>query len=191
MLFKTFEQHKLLSFAVLVACVFSFCMASLSDPGVVTPASHARWLELYPSDDFLYPPPSHALECRTCHLVKVPRSKHCSVCNRCVARFDHHCPWLGTCVGRRNYRPFLLFVHSATLGLLYFIAFGVYEVFWYSALQHSFLDCILTSPASSAVVVISLLLLFLPAGLAGFHRSASHPLPRRTVVTARAATSSC
>jgi hypothetical protein len=60
-------------------------------------------------------------------------------------------------------------VNCATLGLLYFIGFGVYDVFWYSAIDGSFLDCILANPASFAVVVVSLLLLFLPAGLAGFH----------------------
>jgi hypothetical protein len=116
------EQHKLLSFGVLACCVFSFCMASFSDPGVVTPASHARWLELYPSDEFLYPPAAHARECRTCLLAKVPRSKHCSVCDRCVARFDHHCIWLNTCVGERNYRWFLLFLAS-NLGIM---AYGVW-----------------------------------------------------------------
>jgi hypothetical protein len=58
------------------------------------------------------------------------------------------------------------------LGLLYYIGFGVYDVFWYSAADLSdtlFLDCIAASPVSFAVVVLSLLLLWLPLGLAGFH----------------------
>lgn len=48
--------------------------------------------------------------CYSCEIVKPDRSKHCSVCKRCVHKMDHHCGWLNRCVGLNNQRRFVFFV---------------------------------------------------------------------------------
>ncbi|KAJ1492829.1 DHHC palmitoyltransferase-domain-containing protein, partial [Baffinella frigidus] len=53
--------------------------------------------------------------CTSCNIRKPLRSKHCSRCGRCVSRFDHHCPWIGNCVGYRNLPIFVTFLTSSTI----------------------------------------------------------------------------
>ena len=56
---------------------------------------------------------AYDLICTSCQTNVNKRSKHCAYCARCSAHFDHHCKWLNTCIGGRNYPYF-----AGLLGLL-------------------------------------------------------------------------
>uniref|UniRef100_A0A3B4FN16 Palmitoyltransferase n=1 Tax=Pundamilia nyererei TaxID=303518 RepID=A0A3B4FN16_9CICH len=102
--------------------------------------------------------------CASCHFYRPPRCSHCSICDHCVEDFDHHCPWVNNCIGRRNYRYFFLFLLSLTFHMIGVFTFGLIYV-----LHH--MDELWKLHCTVTLVVISISGLFLipVLGLTGFH----------------------
>ncbi len=119
--------HKYISIPFMAACYWSYYMASATDPGRINKSTDdalkERALKRYGFDNILF---SDKNWCKTCEIVKPARSKHCSLCNVCCEKMDHHCVWINNCVGLHNYKYFILFlflhtgicIYGVTIGLL-------------------------------------------------------------------------
>ena len=97
----------LLSSSLLWYC---FLKAWRGDPGIIRPTKEQRYrtiIELSERGGGGFEPTAF---CSACLVRRPVRSKHCSVCDRCVARFDHHCPWVGNCIGAGNHKYFMGFL---------------------------------------------------------------------------------
>uniref|UniRef100_A0A8C4Q4D6 Palmitoyltransferase n=1 Tax=Eptatretus burgeri TaxID=7764 RepID=A0A8C4Q4D6_EPTBU len=85
--------------------LYNFGKSWKSDPGVIKASEEQKKktiVELAEGGSL-----DLSIFCSTCLIRKPVRSKHCAVCNRCIAKFDHHCPWVGNCVGAGNHRYFV------------------------------------------------------------------------------------
>lgn len=53
--------------------------------------------------------------CTWCFKTKPDRCHHCSQCNRCVLKMDHHCPWVANCIGFYNYKFFFCMIFNCMI----------------------------------------------------------------------------
>ena len=93
---------QVLIFEASTAFFFSTTIATLlltacSDPGIVrvSPISATDEIE----DDL-----SNSPYCETCSIYQSEKLdiKHCYECDVCIMGLDHHCPWMGKCIGKKN-----------------------------------------------------------------------------------------
>ena len=100
--------------------------------------------------------------CSTCKVRRFPRTSHCNICDNCVLDFDHHCYWIGNCVGARNHRSFLSFVFALVCLAWLFISVCVVDVVVNTSYFHDFhglafdaKDKVLIGVASAAFVLVT------------------------------------
>lgn len=109
--------------------------------------------------------------CSTCHHYRPPRCSHCAVCDNCVDKFDHHCPWVGNCIGRRNYRTFFFFVLGTTVLCYWVIIVCMLQLNDSANNQHegNWGSAIGAYPASIVVSIYAFLASWFVGGLTVFH----------------------
>ncbi|XP_052440593.1 palmitoyltransferase ZDHHC18-B-like [Carassius gibelio] len=170
-----------------VFVMVSLLQTSFTDPGILpraTPEEAAdveKQIDNPTGSSSSYRPPPRTKEvvinqqvvklkyCFTCKIFRPPRTSHCSLCDNCVERFDHHCPWVGNCVGKRNYRFFYAFIVSLSFLTTFIFACATTHLALRSRGGNGLVIALQESPASALELVVCFFSVWSILGLSGFH----------------------
>lgn len=121
-----------------IIALFWMVMASSMDPGYLPKRNFVKIGSTYAEQQAL-PFFSHYLFSKG-HSVKLkywctwehyrpPRWTHWAICDWCIERIDHHWPWLGTCIGKRNYKYFFIFINLLSFLIIAWIVLSFCEIY--------------------------------------------------------------
>ncbi|CAJ1061559.1 palmitoyltransferase ZDHHC18a isoform X2 [Xyrichtys novacula] len=170
-----------------VFVVLSLLRTSFTDPGILPRATPDEAADVEKQIDTsgssTYRPPPRTKEilinqqvvklkyCFTCKTFRPPRTSHCSLCDNCVERFDHHCPWVGNCVGKRNYRFFYSFIISLSFLTSFIFGCVITHITLRTQAGKTIVQAIQESPARYPFLelVVCFFSIWSILGLSGFH----------------------
>ena len=113
-------NNTIFSIAYIVIYFFVFVLYILlffSNPGIMINKEYEDLLDIVEKggevEDF----------CPHCLVKHKYKSLHCLICEKCIEEFDHHCFWVGNCIGNNNYTLFFIFLIYVLLNI--FFNFGI------------------------------------------------------------------
>ena len=95
--------------------IISFLISFLLNPGIPKREYYSKKVNKEYKGDF-----SKLKSCDQCNII-IPKSLnvgHCIYCNICIKSYDHHCPWIGKCIGKYTKIPFYLFLLSVLIYII-------------------------------------------------------------------------
>ena len=95
----------------LIYYIYSYASVGLSNPGIASTDEE-------PTEEMR----TNVRFCVPCKIVRPMRTIHCFQCDVCITGYDHHCPWVGKCIGKYNMCHFQCFLCSV---FVLFIILGV------------------------------------------------------------------
>ena len=98
---------------LLLSTLGMLTITALSDPGIVPKRTDAE-LEAEGGA-------RGRRMCVWCNVEKLPRMHHCYECNACIEDLDHHCPWTGKCIGKKNLGYFRAYLFLLTALIAYVV----------------------------------------------------------------------
>lgn len=163
-----FYLHLVITVILSFNTLFNYCISAFVQAG---PLPQVVW----GSSDYVS---KGSLEgyrfCHICNKPKPPGAHHCRTCQDCILEMDHHCPFIGNCVGAANQRPFILFLLFAVLSNIYVLMMSVHALLkiWTSLTIYS----VRVEVASSSWSVMDILASFLQVIRGGLESSSVRAL---------------
>ncbi|XP_053679810.1 palmitoyltransferase ZDHHC3 [Anopheles nili] len=143
--FIIFNTGSFLAFA-------SHLRTMLSDPGAVPKGNATKEM----IQQLGYQEGQVFFKCPKCCSIKPERAHHCSVCQRCIRKMDHHCPWINNCVGENNQKFFVLFTFYIALISIHSIFLAVNQ--FILCIKNEWRECSNYSPPATVILLLFLIL---------------------------------